>query len=352
MSREIKPPIASVCCHDDPLLTSPPSSRRGGTAPSVGRPILIADDDRVTRTHLAARLAGWGYAPQVVASGAEALAALAAPGGPSVAILDWEMPGLTGLQVCRALRGLPCYRYVYILMLTGHTEPRHVVEALDAGADDFIRKPFEQVELRSRVRAGMRLVELHARCLEVQQELERQALRDPLTGMANRYALRQSLDQELARHHRKGTPLSVIIFDIDNFKRTNDTFGHLVGDEVIQGVAAKGLESVRPYDTLGRYGGEEFLLIAPECSLDNAVNLAERIRLAIASSRLGAPRARVATTASFGVASTDQGHRDAASLVGAADAALYVAKRQGRNRTHAEAAPGAGASPCSNAKAI
>jgi two-component system, cell cycle response regulator len=307
--------------------------------PSGRAPVLVADDDRMTRVHLADRLTEWGYGPTTVATGPEALAMLMRRDAPSLAILDWEMPGLTGIQICRALRGSPCQRYTYILIATGGDRAQQAASALNAGADDFVRKPFEEPELRARLRAGARIIDLHTRCLDARAELERRALQDALTGVANRFALNQALEREMARSARTGSPLSVVLFDIDHFKRVNDTFGHLVGDDVIRGVATRSSSQIRRYDTLGRYGGEEFLLIAPECGAEQAASLAERMRRAICGRLFVSGISSIAVTASFGVASTDQRYRDVRALLEAADEALYMAKRAGRNGT--QLAPGA-----------
>jgi two-component system cell cycle response regulator len=315
--------------------STPPSEPALPQEPTTPMPVLVADDDRLTRSLLVERLTAWGYAPVPVTNGGEALGALARRNGPPLAILDWEMPSMTGVQVCRAMQAKAAERYTYILMITGGNHPQELVNALDAGAADFVRKPINEAELRARLRAGARIIELHSRFMQAQAELEQRALQDPLTGLANRFAINQAMERELARSTRKGTPLSVVLFDIDNFKRINDGYGHAVGDDVLTGTAVRCRGEVRAYDVLGRHGGEEFLLVAPDCGIRAAVTLAERMRNALCSSRIHSGSLKIPITASFGAASTEQGHETVQRLLVAADEALYRAKRAGRNRTEA-----------------
>jgi diguanylate cyclase (GGDEF)-like protein len=298
--------------------------------------ILIADDDPSARATLAALLRRWGYSVTEAADGLEALDRMRRPDAPELVILDWEMPGLLGVEVCRQLRDIrdrngSCY--VYILLLTGRGDRREVVAGLDAGADDYLIKPFDPDELRARLESGRRVLRLQERYLASQQALRDLASHDALTGLWNRAGILELLDRELARAARAGEPLAVVIADLDHFKSVNDTFGHLVGDEVLRSAARRLREAIRPYDSVGRYGGEEFLIILPHCDDEYAARLAERLRLAVATEPVRVPGRDVAVTVSLGVSvSPPEGPVDSMRLLAAADKALYRAKGEGRNR--------------------
>lgn len=296
--------------------------------------MLVADDERLSREHLSRALSGWGYDVITTGEGGKALAMLLSADAPRLALVDWEMPGLSGIEVCRLLRGRTEAPYVYVVLCTGREGQRHLIDGLAAGADDYVRKPFDLSELEVRVRAGRRVVLLQDQLLEAQSELERRALHDSLTGIKNRGAIVDVLGRELSRSRRTRRPVSVVLSDVDHFKRVNDTQGHPAGDAVLCEFVARAKREVRAHDDLGRWGGEEFLLVLTECPTDEAVRVAERLRGALEQSPVDVGTARVRVTASFGVAGTDQGHADLNALVSAADAALYAAKASGRNRVH------------------
>jgi diguanylate cyclase (GGDEF)-like protein len=292
---------------------------------------------------LEATLAGLGYEVVAVADGLQAVAVLLAPGGPQLAIVDWMMPGADGLAVCAAVRQRPV-PYVYIILLTGRDRAEDMVAGLDAGADDFLRKPFDPVELRARLQAGGRVLESQARLMEAQSALREQATRDHLTGLWNRGMVLEHLDRELQRAGREAKPLAVVLADLDHFKRWNDTHGHAAGDAVLRGVAERMHAALRAYDFVGRYGGEEFLIVLPGCDGAAAARLAERVRARIAAESIAAGATSLAVTASFGVAWTHGLGCEPAALIRVADEALYRAKAGGRNRVEevAEAVTGAG----------
>jgi diguanylate cyclase (GGDEF)-like protein len=301
---------------------------------------LIAEDEAATRRLLEATLRRWGYDVSVACDGAGAWVALAPEGGPRLAILDGQMPGMDGIEVCRRARTLPSDRYVYIILLTARGGKEEVARGLESGADDYLRKPFEPVELRARLRVGSRTLGMHAELIAAREALRVQATRDALTGVLNRGAILEALSRELARASRQGDPLGILLADVDNFKRVNDTFGHAAGDAVLREVARRLGEGVRPYDLLGRLGGEEFLLVLPGCDPGETGRLGERLRTRLASDPVFFTGEPIAVTASFGAAVRPAGGLGTPeALLQAADAALYHAKRSGRDRVEIAGVP-------------
>ena len=295
--------------------------------------VLIADDSIVSRHLLDATLRKWGYEVVVACDGMEALGILQGANPPTLAILDWMMPGLTGLEVCRRVRALNREPYTYVLLLTSKNLKEDLIEGMDAGADDYITKPFDQHELKVRLRAGRRIVELQAQLLEAREALREQATHDGLTLVWNRPAILEILQREVARSVRERTPLGVALLDLDHFKLVNDTHGHIAGDAVLRETVRRMQACLRPFDAIGRYGGEEFLVILSNCEESCAAGAAERLRLAIASDRMLLSDASIAVTASFGVtAALDCTGVTPEALVSTADEALLQAKRLGRNR--------------------
>jgi two-component system, cell cycle response regulator len=292
--------------------------------------ILIAEDDSVARRILEVTLRKAGYEITAVTDGCAALDALQGPDAPRLAIVDWMMPRMDGLDVCRALRADASQPYTYVLMLTAKGRKQDVIEALEAGADDYLIKPFDHYELHARLTVGRRIVDFQNRYLIACEELRMQAARDGLTSLWNHAAILDRLEQEVSRGLRQETALGVLMADLDFFKDINDTHGHAAGDEVLRQVARVFTNAIRPYDGVGRYGGEEFLFVLPGCDKDSTVSLAERLRVEI--SRLGIIR-NLEVTMSVG-ATILNGRQPitAQALLHQADAALYQAKRGGRNR--------------------
>lgn len=288
--------------------------------------VLIAEDDPVSLLYLRNAVEDWGYEVCTATDGKTAWELLQQSDAPMLAILDWMMPGMDGIDVCRNLRNGQRDHYTYLIMLTTRSEVEFIVEAMNAGADDFISKPFNLEELQVRMRAGTRIIEL-------QQALRLKATRDALTGIYNRGAILDILAKEIARHQRDGNPLAIIFADLDHFKQVNDTYGHLAGDAVLGEVTRRIENVLRPYDSLGRYGGEELLLTLPACSAQKAAEVAERIRKKIDGAVIDTSFGMIAASISIGVtvlASREQISMNA--LLQRADEALYRAKDNGRNR--------------------
>jgi diguanylate cyclase (GGDEF)-like protein len=249
-----------------------------------------------------------------------------------MAVVDWNMGTINGPELCRILRGRA--PYVYVVLTTAREGRRPLVEAMNSGADGYIQKPVDVDELEAWLVAGQRIVELQDRLLKAHAELERRATHDALTGVRNRGSMVEILGRELKRSIRTKSATGVVLFDVDHFKRVNDTHGHPVGDEVLIEFAARCAREVRDYDVLGRYGGEEFLLIVPGGSLPDAAAVGGRLLDAIARRPFKTSAGELGITASAGAASTGQGYLDVDAMIAAADVALYQAKRAGRARLH------------------
>ena len=295
--------------------------------------VLIADDDLVSRRLLEAMLTRWGYEVVVTHDGVEAWEVLQGTNAPMLAILDWMMPGMDGVEVCRKVRQRGQEPYIYLILLTTKGLKENLIEGLDAGADDYLTKPFDPHELQVRLRAGKRIVTLQAELIEARESLRIQATHDPLTGVWNRRAIIEMLGNELARSKREDAPMAVAIADLDHFKRINDTYGHMAGDMALCEAVNRIRTLLRAYDAIGRYGGEEFLIVLPGCTAQDGLRLAERLRLGVGREPVNIPSGTVVVTSSLGVAASDTiAALDTTSLIRAADAALYRAKANGRNR--------------------
>jgi two-component system cell cycle response regulator len=295
--------------------------------------ILIAEDDPISRRMLQAFLTKWGYQVQTVSDGVKAWAVLEKSDAPQLALLDWMMPGLEGPQVCRKVRELADRPYTYILLLTARGQKDDLLQGLESGADDYLTKPFDSQELRARLRVGERILDLQHKLIAAGEELRFRATHDVLTGIANRAAVLEVANREAARQIRDGGPFSAILLDLDHFKTVNDTYGHICGDQVLREAARRIAGCVRTYDTVGRYGGEEFLIIAPTTDGPGSLALAERIRQAVEQPAIDTDAGLVSVTASCGVASSCTANPiPVHELLKLADEALYRAKTAGRNR--------------------
>ncbi len=295
--------------------------------------ILLAEDDEVSRYVVSETLRRWGYEVVCAADGEQAWDLLQSQNAPQLALLDWVMPGLDGVEVCRRVRDRGSEPYVYILLLTSKGQKQDVIQGMSAGADDYITKPCDPQELQTRLSAGHRIIKLQTELLEARESLRYLALHDSLTGLVNRNEVLERLKSETDRSSRDGSSVGVLLVDIDHFKLVNDRYGHADGDQVLVEVASRMRSTLRSYDIVGRYGGEEFLVILPGCDSLKAELQAERLREAIAGKTVSLSQGLITVTVSIGVMAKDSGSNDSPSqLIGAADAALYRAKAAGRNR--------------------
>jgi diguanylate cyclase (GGDEF)-like protein len=295
--------------------------------------IILVEDEPLSLRLLQVTLTGWGYDVVPVTNGVDAWRLLEQNDQPTLALIDWMMPGMDGLELCRRVRANGREPYVYLVLLTERQAPGDNVLGLKSGADDFMTKPFDDEELRARLKAGERIVSLHAELVAARDAMRTLAIVDPLTGLPNRSAILHTLTKEMSRARREVAQLAVAMVDIDHFKQINDAHGHLAGDAVLREVATRMQGALRTYEAAGRFGGEEFLLILPACDREKGVLVAERIRSAVAGKTIDIAGSSIAVTCSIGVAAMNGGERVAPlDLVSAADTALYQAKADGRNR--------------------
>ena len=290
--------------------------------------VLIAEDEPVSRRLLESFLIKWGYDVLVTCDGSEAWDVLQKPDAPNLVISDWMMPNMDGLELCRKIREMEKSGYIYFIILTAKGSKRDVVEGLEAGADDYLTKPFNRDELRYRLKIGERIIRLEHRILQL-------ATIDSLTGVLNRRAFMERMEEEINRAVRESSPLSLLLADIDYFKKINDNYGHQAGDLVLQEFSNQLTLSSRPYDFVGRYGGEEFVVCLPGADKSKSRAVAERVRKKVEEMKIMLPDGSqsIRITASFGAASLSlESKEDADSLIKRADEAMYTAKREGRNR--------------------
>lgn len=300
---------------------------------------LIAEDNPGFRQALEKLLKKWGYDVVAATNGRQALDVLRKDDPPRLAILDWMMPELDGVEVCRRVREQNREPYIYILLLTAKDTAEELIEGMEAGADEYLRKPVNTQELRVRLRAGRRIIDLQEELVRARELLRQQATRDCLTEFFNRGAMFEVLNRELKRAERESDPLSLIMTDLDHFKEINDRLGHPAGDAVLHEAARRMAACVRPYDAPCRYGGEEFVIVMPGCSLDDAIVRAEDIRAQLAATPIHVPEGLVNITCSVGVTATSgPAGFDSSALLHEADEALYAAKNKGRNRVEVFAA--------------
>ena len=299
--------------------------------------ILIADDSVVSRHLLEATLRKWGYDVVVACDGSQAWELLSSPDAPRLAILDWVMPGMSGPEVCQRVRQASHtgeLNYTYLLLLTSKSDREDLIEGMESGADDYLTKPFDHNELKVRLRAGSRVIDLQRELVAAREELREQATKDFLTRIWNRSSILDILQRELVRAAREKRSVGVVLGDLDHFKNINDTFGHFAGDAVLREFTRRALAVMRPYDAMGRYGGEEFLMVLPGCDPTCTLSQTERLRVAIAGEAVTIEETPYSLTCSFGAACWQPGSNvTAEALIRAADEALYAAKKQGRNRT-------------------
>jgi two-component system cell cycle response regulator len=298
------------------------------------RTILIADDDYNFRSALVDMVSAWGYEVLIAKNGFDVWEILLGADAPRIMILDWIMPGMDGVEICRRLRSRRDDPYVYIILVSVQDHIENLTEGIGAGADDYLTKPVVPEELEARLLAGKRILDLQAELMAARDALQIQATHDPLTNLWNRKGIIDILKREVNRASRNGIPLSVIMVDVDGFKLINDTFGHLVGDKVLVEIAARMRESIRSYDAAGRLGGDEFLMVLPGCDTETAMYLAERVRKELTIAHFPLPEDDIfSVSISMGIASSTMGiGLDADDLILSADSALLRAKQMGKNR--------------------
>jgi two-component system, cell cycle response regulator len=296
--------------------------------------VLVVDDSAVYRKLIGDHLRGWQFEVKTAETGLEAWQVLSQPEAPKLVLLDWVMPDLDGIEVCRRIRKVGATsQYVYIILLTSKEGRQNMLEAMEAGADDYLVKPFDESELKARLMVGKRILSLQEELVAARESMRHAATHDSLTGLLNRGEILDSLERELERARRDRQKVSVILADIDHFKNVNDTHGHLFGDEALREIARRMHAKLRMYDGVGRYGGEEFLLVLPNCDLASAVERANEIRVAIASQPVVSQSIEETITMSMGVAVSEcTGRKEVEKLLNRADKALYQAKEKGRNR--------------------
>jgi diguanylate cyclase (GGDEF)-like protein len=290
--------------------------------------VLIAEDNAVSAKILQKNIENWGY-EVVMAQNGEKAWQVYQKEKIRLAVLDWMMPKISGIKLCQQIRENNHQEenqdYTYIILLTAKDQQKDLIRGFSAGADDYITKPFNHLELKARLKTGKRIIDL-------QKQLEEQASRDGLTGLWNRKRMYRILDKEINRAVRTDQNFAVIMIDIDGFKKINDTYGHLSGDAVLQEISLRLRKNVRSYDEIGRYGGDELLIILPNCDAAKAKNIAERLRLSISSRKVKIESGQIKVTASLGGASSESlTELTSEKLISTSDEALLKAKSKGRN---------------------
>jgi diguanylate cyclase (GGDEF)-like protein len=295
--------------------------------------ILVADDDAVSRLLLQRMLRETDFEVVTARNGREAVEILSEDDGPRLVLLDWTMPEMSGLEVCRAIRNGKRKAYIYIALLTSKDSKEDLVAGLKAGADDYLTKPCHPEELRARLHTGRRILQLEDILVEAHEEMRRHATRDSLTQLLNRGAIFEQLSLKLKAYRMRGAMFSLVLCDVDHFKLINDTYGHMVGDEVLREIADR-LKSIVRKGIVGRYGGEEFLLLLEGCGPGNIQMVAERVCNMIRSTPIQTSAGPLHITLSAGALAMDNdvAAASAEAVVEQADQLLYRAKRGGRDR--------------------
>jgi two-component system, cell cycle response regulator len=294
--------------------------------------ILVAEDDAISRALLERTLQRAGYAVTAVENGAQAIAELVKHDAPRLALLDWIMPEIDGVEVCREIRRRKEQAYTYLILLSSRESKEDIVAGLESGADDYLTKPFDVDELKARLRTGHRILELEDHLVEARESMRFQATHDLLTSVWNRGVIVELMSHEIMRSRREHSCTAVMMCDIDHFKSVNDQHGHAVGDEVLREVARRLHNSVRSYDMVGRYGGEEFLVALNKCNPGSAISRAENLREKIAGRPIQAANTPVSVTISIGLALSSEFTKSTVEeIIHYADMALYAAKAAGRN---------------------
>jgi two-component system, cell cycle response regulator len=297
--------------------------------------LLLAEDDPLQTKILAHMLSRAGYAVDTALSGEEALTKVLA-GAYQILVTDWDMPGMDGATLCHRIRQAQLPGYLYILMLTAHSSVSDIVAGLEAGADDYLRKPADDAELLARLKAGRRIVDLERSLSAANARAERLSVTDALLDCSNRRYLNEQLPREIERSQRYDSPLAIILADLDHFKKINDSHGHAAGDEVLVEFVRRARSTLRQAsDWIARYGGEEFAIVLPNTDGPGALAAAEKIRELCATTPFHTGGGPLHVTASFGIADLRRAgdvKEAMRNLLHAADSALYLSKDYGRNR--------------------
>jgi len=295
---------------------------------------LVVDDSAVYRKLIGDHLRSWGFGVTLAESGSEAWRILEQPNAPKLVLLDWVLPDLDGIELCQRIRQAGSSSpYIYIILLTSKEGRQNMLQAMQAGADDYLVKPFDDLELKARLLVGKRILDLQEELVSARESMRHAATHDSLTGLTNRAEILAMLERELERARRERKPVAVILCDVDHFKDVNDTLGHLFGDEALREIGRRLRAQLRVYDGVGRYGGEEFLMVLPSCDLTNALLRANELREIIAKTPVVSSGEERLITMSMGVAvSACEGKNEVEMLLNQADAGLYKAKEKGRNR--------------------
>lgn len=296
--------------------------------------ILVAEDSKVYRHLISTCLKEWNFDFRMADDGSAAWECLESEWAPTLALLDWVLPGVTGVELCQRIRTRTNHeQYVYTIVLTARNQRRDLLEALDAGADDYLSKPFDPPELKARLLAGKRIIMLQRELIAARESLRFAATHDAMTGLLNRGEILSFLRQQIARGRREGDPVGIVLADLDHFKKVNDTYGHSAGDAVLQETARRLRNGIRIYDGVGRYGGEEFLLVMPGCDLTATVRRADAMRNILGAEPISTPQGSLTVTMSMGAMVADPtADLSVECLLEKADEALYRAKHNGRNR--------------------
>jgi two-component system cell cycle response regulator len=301
---------------------------------NINNSVLLVEDSPIYERIITGHLRNWGFEVKTAHDGEEALALLQEPNSPRLVIMDWVMPKMDGVELCRRLRKLPsAFPYTYTLLLTGKDSRADLLKAMEAGVDDYLAKPFDDLELKARLLAGKRVIDLQNQLLAARESLRYAASYDHLTGLMNRKEVMEVLQRELARAKRDHSPVTVAMIDVDHFKKVNDELGHLFGDAALKEVARRFQSQLRVYDSIGRVGGEELLLVFPGCDLTSALIRMDQIRGLVCKTPVTAMGKSRLISVSIGVAVADgQKVMEVNDLLHQADMGLYEAKKSGRNR--------------------
>ncbi len=295
---------------------------------------LVVDDSAVYRKLIGDHLRSWGFGVTLAETGSGAWRILQQPDAPKLVLLDWVLPDLDGIELCKRIRQAGSSgAYVYVILLTSKEGRQNMLHAMEAGADDYLVKPFDELEMKARLLVGKRILDLQEELVSARESMRHAATHDSLTGLLHRGEIIGMLQRELERARREHNPVGVILGDVDHFKNVNDSCGHLFGDEALREIGRRLCAQVRVYDGVGRYGGEEFLVVLPNCDLPGALLRANELRAMVAGTPVVCSGVERLITMSMGVAVSNRGGKDELeALLNQADAGLYAAKDKGRNR--------------------